>query len=90
MTLLCALVSLLPLGTNLGLRHLVWMLTRGRRRASRGAVFSGLSEGSVTLSLLSGDSGPKVGYDRRIRDRIRPVPALATARIGPAWGGFVQ
>jgi len=46
--------------------------------------------GTVKLSLLGGDGDPKVGNDRRIRDRIRPVPALATARTGPAWGGFVQ
>jgi len=44
MTLLCALVSALPIGTNLGLLHLLWMVTSGRLLASRGAVFSGLSE----------------------------------------------
>ena len=44
MTLLCALVGPLPIGTNLGLLHRLWLLTSGRILASRGAVFSGLSE----------------------------------------------
>ena len=48
MTLLCALVRTLPVGTNLGLLHLLWMLTSGRLLASRGAVFSGLSESGLS------------------------------------------
>jgi hypothetical protein len=44
MTRLCALVRLLPIGTNLGLLHLLWLLTSGRLLASRGAVFAGLHE----------------------------------------------
>jgi hypothetical protein len=48
MTLLCALVSVLPIGTNLGLLHLLWMLTSGRLLASRGAVFAGLHESGLS------------------------------------------
>ena len=48
MTLLCALVWQLPIGTNRGLLHLLWMLTSGRLLASRGAVFSGLSASGVS------------------------------------------
>ncbi|HET9967902.1 MAG TPA: hypothetical protein VFQ68_06665 [Streptosporangiaceae bacterium] len=44
MTLLCALVGMLPIGTNLGLLHLLWMLVSGRLLGSRGAVFAGLSD----------------------------------------------
>ena len=44
LTLLCALVRTLPIGTNLGLLHLLWMLTSGRLLASRGALFPGLAD----------------------------------------------
>ncbi len=46
--------------------------------------------GTVKLSLLGTDGGPKVGNDRRIEDRIWLLQALATARTGSVWGGFVQ
>src|SRR5258707_13912768 len=42
LTLLCALVVSLPVGTNLGLLHLLWMLVSGRLLATRGAVIPGL------------------------------------------------
>jgi hypothetical protein len=42
LTLLCALVAPLPVGTNLGLLHLLWMLVSGRLLATRGAVIPGL------------------------------------------------
>ena len=44
MTLLCALVAPLPIGTNLGLLHLLWLLVSGRLLASRGALFPALAE----------------------------------------------
>lgn len=43
MTLLCTLVAPLPVGTNLGLLHLLWMLLSGQLLASRGAIIPGLS-----------------------------------------------
>ncbi len=43
MTLLCRLVAPLPVGTNLGLLHLLWMLVSGQLLAARGAVIPGLS-----------------------------------------------
>jgi len=43
MTLLCSLVVTLPIGTNLGLLHLLWMLVSGQLRGARGAVIPGLS-----------------------------------------------
>ncbi len=43
MTLLCRLVVSLPVGTNLGLLHLLWMLVSGQLLTTRGAVIPGLS-----------------------------------------------
>jgi hypothetical protein len=40
---LCAVVGRTPIGTNLALVHLLWMLVSGRLLASRGAVIPGLS-----------------------------------------------
>ena len=48
LTLLCTLVVACPVGTNLGLLHLLWMLVSGRLLAARGAVFTGLSECGLT------------------------------------------
>ena len=44
MTMLSTLVTPLPMGTNLGLLHLLWMLVSGRLLASRGALFPALQE----------------------------------------------
>ncbi|HEX8904425.1 MAG TPA: hypothetical protein VF771_06270 [Longimicrobiaceae bacterium] len=44
MAMLCRLVAPLPVGTNLGLLHLLWMLVSGRLLASRGALFPGLAD----------------------------------------------
>ena len=43
LTLLTRLVHRLPIGTNLGLFHVLWMLVRGELLASRGAVLPGLN-----------------------------------------------
>jgi len=43
MQLLCSLVAACPLGTNLGLLHLLWMLVSGHLLGSRGAVVPGLA-----------------------------------------------
>ena len=52
LTLLCALVRTLPIGTNLGLLHLLWMLTSGRLLASRGAPFPGPADGGVSARAV--------------------------------------
>lgn len=51
MTLLCEIVAPLPIGTNLGLLHLFWMLLSGRLLGSRGAIIPGLS--AVGLSAAA-------------------------------------
>src|SRR5436853_2245767 len=43
LTVLCAVVAGVPIGTNLGLVLVLWMLLTGRLRATRGAVIPGLS-----------------------------------------------
>jgi hypothetical protein len=43
MSLLCAVVATVPLGTNLGLVGVLWMLVSGRLLETRGAVIPGLS-----------------------------------------------
>jgi hypothetical protein len=43
MGLLCAVVAAVPLGTNLGLVCVLWMLVSGRLLPTRGAVIPGLS-----------------------------------------------
>jgi hypothetical protein len=43
LTLLCALLGALPIGTNLGMLHLLWMLVSGRLLEARGAVIPALS-----------------------------------------------
>ena len=40
---LCGVVAATPIGTNLGLVHLLWMLVSGRLLETRGAVIPGLS-----------------------------------------------
>jgi Transposase DDE domain len=42
MTLVCGLVASLPIGTNVGLLHLLWMLVSGQLLATPGAVIPGL------------------------------------------------
>ena len=42
LTLVRGLVVDLPVGTNLGLLHLLWMLLCGKLLLSRGAIFPGL------------------------------------------------
>src|SRR5437868_9647847 len=43
LTLLCSLVITLPIGTNVGVLHLLWMLVSGQVLSTRGAVIPGLS-----------------------------------------------
>jgi hypothetical protein len=44
MTLVSLLVSPMPIGTNQGLLHLLWMMVSGRLLATRGAVIPGLDQ----------------------------------------------
>ena len=42
MTLLCKVVNTSPIGTNLALLHLLWMMVSGHLLVSRGAIIPGL------------------------------------------------
>ena len=58
LTLVSALVVDVPIGTNLGLLHLFWMLLGGKLLLSRGAIFPGLSavglsEGAVRRAWIA-------------------------------------
>ncbi len=52
MTLLCTLVAPVPVGTNRGLLHLLWMLVSGRLLATRRAVIPGLSESGLSRGAV--------------------------------------
>ena len=52
-SVLSCVVARVPIGTNLGLFHLLWMLLSGRLLQSRGAVIPGLADLGV-LYLYSG------------------------------------
>lgn len=43
-TLLCTIVKTVPIGTNLGLVEVLWMLVSGHLLATRGALIPGLAE----------------------------------------------
>src|SRR5688572_11952516 len=49
---LCGVVTGTPIGTNLGLVHLLWMLVSGRLLGSRGAVIPGLSAVGLSESAV--------------------------------------
>src|SRR5258707_3758852 len=77
LTLLCALVVALPVGTNLGLLHLLWMGVSGRRLTARGAVIPGLNAcGLSRRAVRRAWAGPGAG------DGARARPRGASARAG--------
>ena len=56
-SVLSRVVAGVPIGTNLGLFHLLWMLLSGRLLQSRGAVIPGLADLGL-LRMPSGAAGP--------------------------------
>src|SRR3954463_2326070 len=72
LTLVSALVVDVPIGTNLGLLHLFWMVLCGKLLLSRGAIFPGLSAvglpaGAVRRAwwALGQGSWTRAGWGRR-------------------------
>ena len=78
MRLLCGVVATVPLGTNLGLVCLLWMLVSGRLLATRGAIIPGLS--------LLGLSEPTVRRAWAALGHGRWTSAALLAQ----WGGVVE
>ena len=62
LSLVCAVVVGVPIGTNLGLLHLCWMLLSGGLLGSRGALFPGLS--ALGLSDAVRTIGPGAPWGR--------------------------
>ena len=52
MAALCAVTQSLPIGTNLALLHLLWMLLSGQLLSSRGALFPGLSAMGLSAAAV--------------------------------------
>ena len=79
LTLVSALVVDVPIGTNLGLLHLFWMVLCGKLLLSRGAIFPGLSavglsEGAVRRAWAALGRGSWTS-DRLVRAWARVVEA---------------
>jgi hypothetical protein len=79
LTLVSALVVDVPIGTNLGLLHLFWMVLCGKLLLSRGAIFPGLSavglsEGAVRRAWVALGQGSWTS-DRLVRSWARVVEA---------------
>jgi len=58
LTLVSALVVDVPIGTNLGLLHLFWMVLCGKLLLSRGAIFPGLSAVGLSVQPTGTRSSP--------------------------------
>jgi hypothetical protein len=68
-TVLCALVAGVPVGTNLGLVLVLWMLLTGRLLATRGAVIPGLNALGLTPPVVR-RSWAAVGHGAWSADRL--------------------
>lgn len=79
LTLVSALVVGVPIGTNLGLLHLFWMVLCGQLLLSRGAIFPGLSalglsEGAVRRAWVALGRGSWTSH-RLVQQWVRVVEA---------------
>ena len=79
LTLVSALVVDVPIGTNLGLLHLIWMLLSGKALLTRGAIIPGLravglSEGAVRRAWAALGHGSWTS-DRLVRSWAQVVEA---------------
>jgi hypothetical protein len=51
-SILSCVIAGVPIGTHLGLCHLLWMLLSGRRFQSRGAVILGLADFGLSTAAV--------------------------------------
>src|SRR3954453_22578456 len=91
MTLLCTLVGAVPIGTNLGLLHLLWMLASGRLLATRGALFPGLADCGLPERAI-GRAWAALGQGGWTSGQLLPRGAATVAAEGRwqphAHGGY--
>jgi hypothetical protein len=80
-TVRCAVVAPLPIGTNRGLLDLVWMLRSGRLVAARGALFPALSDLGWPAARVR-RAWAVLGQGAWTSDRLRPHWATLVAREG--------
>jgi hypothetical protein len=90
LTLVSALVVDLPVGTNLGLLHLFWMVLCGKLLLSRGAIFpglsaAGLSEGTARRAWAALGHGSWTS-DRLVKQWARIVEAEGSWQPHTAGG----
>src|SRR5829696_104011 len=92
-TVLCALVAGVPVGTNLGLVLVLWMLLTGRLLATRGAVIPGLNALGLTPQLggrraRGVERRPVAGELAGLGSPGRRVAAASGGRIPPGGRGY--
>src|SRR5260221_14788848 len=97
LTLLGALVVALPVGTNLGLLHLLWMVVSGRLLTTRGAVIPGLDACGLSrravrrawAALGTGDRAREhlLGHWAPLVGDARRWQARSPCRVPPAPAG---
>lgn len=91
LTLVSALVVVVPVGTNLGLLHLFWMVLCGKLLLSRGAIFpglsaTGLSEGAIRRAWAALGHGSWTSH-RLVKQWARVVEAEGFWQPH-AYGGY--
>src|SRR5712692_3349433 len=77
-TFLSRVVSSVPVGTNLGLFHLLWMLLSGRLLDSRGAIIPGLADFGLSAAAV-----------RRAWAALA-YGSWRAARLVPAWQQLIR
>jgi hypothetical protein len=79
LTLMCIVIAPLPIGRNLGLLHLLWMVVSGRAPAACGAVFGGLSDCGLPDRAAAVAAG-----------KALPVEAAIAEALGVSWREEVE
>jgi hypothetical protein len=79
LTLMCIVIAPLPIGTNLELLHLLWMVVSRRPTAALGAVSGGLSDCGLP------DRAAVVAAGKAV-----PVEAAIAEALGASWREEVE
>jgi hypothetical protein len=68
--LMCLVIAPLPIGTNLRLLHLLWMVVCGWPTAALGAVFGGLSDCSLPDRAAAVAAGKALPVEAAIAEAL--------------------